>query len=543
MPHPGLGGRGARGLSGCAADLRRAPAPVAPLPRPPASLPPPRLGTAIDCPWCLAAPAARPAAQVFPNERYGCNYDVNWSVTSDHVTPQGDVFAMLPVRNLIMYSSGKPTAARALESADATERASGASTDSFPGFESMSVDDFEDLRDSVAADLSSRKRIFVEDAAVGSYRDSEIKVRVISDRPEAALFFRNMLHAVPRYSAESFPRNIVVIDASMHGTGMDGKATPTEPAVIATDIDPEAPTSAKATVIVRGRVPLSQIMEHVAHCATQLAVVGGYRHLDGAPPAAAAGIERGTASADRYRLAAEGTPQPSLLVLPGDVFTDATGTTAVLGANGAVAASRIAAGAAALTGASEDPASLDAAFAAATAGAGVLAAHHFVWDSDRLSSLWRGVAAPAAALGSGALPRGALSLNGGAITATGLAAPVTLAHPNRLVLCSKDAKLGAKVDRAAFVDAAATLFRMSDDEAALLDARIAASNPELSVVASVDQLLGAAPKKAAPTAAEPKKAAPAAAEPKKAAPAAAEPKKAAKGKAAKGKAAKGKARK
>ncbi|KAA0171279.1 hypothetical protein FNF28_00770 [Cafeteria roenbergensis] len=463
-----------------------------------------------------------PESFVFPNERYGCNYDVNWSVTSDHVTPQGDVFAMLPVRNLIMYSSGKPTAARALESADATERASGASTDSFPGFESMSVDDFEDLRDSVAADLSSRKRIFVEDAAVGSYRESEIKVRVISDRPEAALFFRNMLHPVPRYSAESFPRNIVVIDASMHGTGVDGKGAPAEPAVIATDIDPEAPTSAKATVIVRGRVPLSQIMEHVAHCATQLAV-------------------------------------PSLLVLPGDVFTDAAGTTAVLGANGAVAASRVAAGAAALTGASEDPASVDAAFAAAMAGSGVLAAHHFVWDADRLSSLWRGVAAPTAALGSAALPRGALSLNGGAIAATGLAAPVTLAHPNRLVLCSKDAKLGPKVDRAAFVDAAATLFRMSDDEAALLDARIAASNPELSVVASVEQLLGAAPKKAAAAAAapaepkkpaaaaaaEPKKpAAAAAAEPKKpAAAAAAEPKKAAKTKATKGKSAKGKARK
>ncbi|KAA0146942.1 hypothetical protein FNF31_07672 [Cafeteria roenbergensis] len=500
-----------------------------------------------------------PESFVFPNERYGCNYDVNWSVTSDHVTPQGDVFAMLPVRNLIMYSSGKPTAARALESADATERASGASTDSFPGFESMSVDDFEDLRDSVAADLSSRKRIFVEDAAVGSYRESEIKVRVISDRPEAALFFRNMLHPVPRYSAESFPRNIVVIDASMHGTGVDGKGAPAEPAVIATDIDPEAPTSAKATVIVRGRVPLSQIMEHVAHCATQLAVVGGYRHLDGAPPAAAAGIERGTATADRYRLADESAPQPSLLVLPGDVFTDAAGTTAVLGANGAVAASRVAAGAAALTGASEDPASVDAAFAAAMAGSGVLAAHHFVWDADRLSSLWRGVAAPTAALGSAALPRGALSLNGGAIAATGLAAPVTLAHPNRLVLCSKDAKLGPKVDRAAFVDAAATLFRMSDDEAALLDARIAASNPELSVVASVEQLLGAAPKKAAAAAAapaepkkpaaaaaaEPKKpAAAAAAEPKKpAAAAAAEPKKAAKTKATKGKSAKGKARK
>jgi hypothetical protein len=416
--------------------------------------------------------------QVFPNERYGCNYDVNWSVTLDGVAAQGDAFAMAPVRNLIMYSNGKPTAQRALASSDASEPATGMSTDSFPGFATMDLDSFEDLNESVTARLQERKRLFIEDGAVGSYRTTEIKVRVISDRPEAALFFRNMLVPVPLRSAEFFPRNILVIDGSMHGTGFDGTETPSEAPLIASDIDPDAATSRKATVIVRGKVPLTQIMQHVAHCATQLAALGGYKHLHGSTKTDEDADDHG------YVLAKEGEPQPSFLVLPGDVVLGKGGATAVLGADGAVAAA--AASATNLIGARESAGSAATQRAAAGATTGVVAAHHFAWDEDRVSGVWGGLAMPAAAMpGKGkaaleALPRGAISLNRGALVASGIAAPRVCAHPTRLAVVA-DAKPGA-VDPSTFVDVAAAAFHMSDDEAAMLLNRINSTAPELVVV-------------------------------------------------------------
>lgn len=419
------------------------------------------------------------SVQVFPDERYGCNYDVNWSITVDGVAAQGDVFSMLPVRNMIMYSNGKPTGQRALESTHATEAAEGMSTDSFPGFATMDLDSFEDLNESVTRGMLDRKRLFVEDGAVGSYRTSEIKVRVISDRPEAALFFRNMLVPVPLRSAEFFPRNIVVIDASLHGTGFDMQGTPADAPLIASDVDPDARTSRKAKVVVRGNVPLSQVMQHVAHCATQLASLGGYRHLHGSPKNDEDCLTHG------YRLAPASEPHPSLLVLPGDVILGADGPTAVLGAGGSVAAAATLPSG--LVGARESAGAAAAQRAVAGAATGPVAAHHFAWDEQRISALWGGLALPAAAMPGGgdaaSLPRGALSLNGGALVCSGIAAPRVCGHPSRLVVVA-DAAPGP-VDPATFVDVAAAAYHMSDDEAATLLSRINASGPELLVAASV----------------------------------------------------------
>jgi hypothetical protein len=399
------------------------------------------------------------------------------------VAPQGDAFANLPVRNLLMYSKGKPTKSRALVYQDATEAAKGTSTDAFPGFEAIGIDDFEDLRDEVTHGLLQRKRIFVEDAAVGSYRTSEIRVRVISDRPEASLFFRNMLLPTPLYSADCFPRNIVVIDASMHGTGFDGKGAPQEKPTIATDIDPDAPTSAKATVVVRGRVPLTQIMEHVVHAASQLAVLGGYRHLDGAPPAASQLAALGeVVDRSRYALASPAEPHPSLLVLPGDVVYGANGSTAaLLGASGALAASMMAPSA--LVGAREGPDLAMRSLAVTTTGP--FAAHHFVWDSERVSRVWGGLVASGSAIPApDALPRGALHL--GSSIVSGFLTPKTASPPKKLMIVAPSKKDGVEaVGADKFIDLAAVQFRLSEKEASLLKDRIASTKPDLALVSSV----------------------------------------------------------
>lgn len=46
--------------------------------------------------------------QVFPREKEGTNYDLNWSLADDRVTPRGDAFRNADERTLHMYASAKP---------------------------------------------------------------------------------------------------------------------------------------------------------------------------------------------------------------------------------------------------------------------------------------------------------------------------------------------------------------------------------------------------------------------------------------------------
>lgn len=325
-------------------------------------------------------------------------------------------------------------------------------------------------------ELHERKRLFVEDAATGSYRTSEIKVRVITDSPELNLFARQMLVRVPLYDPDWFPRHIVVI-ANTQAAG--------EPFIVS-DVDPKAPLSSKATVLASGAVPFAQIQAHIARCASQLALKGGYRHAHGGAAAFSARLEDGAEGnflpVDRYWKADPAAPHPDLLVLPGDVLVNAKGeASAVFGAASQEVAAAVLAGAAAAPAAPAAKGKKADALAAVGAAAataatpvaplnpfalGLYASQSFVWDAANVSRSWAGVSVAAKALAPEQYPRHSIVADN--TLSFGFTAPQALPAPKRVVVVG-----GKAADAGAVVEAARRAHGLSAEAADKLAARLA----------------------------------------------------------------------
>jgi hypothetical protein len=337
-------------------------------------------------------------AQAVPADRFGNDFPLNHSLASDGVSlGWADAFRNLPIEHLLMYASpgrrragNRVSASRALEwvSSGRSGAVESASTDavvsgqlsSLAGARWVDVDSAEELSAAAKKGFFTKRHAFVEDGAVGSTRDSELKVRLIADRAEPALAFRHLLQATPLYDPDWFPRNVVVVWDSEAPAGAGG------PTVVS-DVDLASPSSAKAWVTVRGEVPLERVLGHVALVSAKLLQnPASYRGVDGGSQAQRAVKARngsgGAFDASEFHwLPARNAPLPDNVLVPGDVvFSKASGRTAVLlslfptasGLESAVAAAADAAGAHHL----------------------VWAAKHFVWGAGHLARFWDAVPRP-----------------------------------------------------------------------------------------------------------------------------------------------------
>ena len=126
---------------------------------------------------------------VFPREREGNIYDVNWSLTEDGVTPVGDAFRNARF-SLIAKRFGIQTDSKVL---NIQSPPINGSYKLLEAGDSISHNDFKDFKDAQSHYLSSGVDLFVEDASLGALRDIRVGVRVISDNPAVCLAFRNLL--------------------------------------------------------------------------------------------------------------------------------------------------------------------------------------------------------------------------------------------------------------------------------------------------------------------------------------------------------------
>jgi hypothetical protein len=309
--------------------------------------------------------------------------------------------------------------------------------------------------------LSYAPQLFVEDAAVGSSRLAEVRVRVITDSPVVALYVRTLLHRTPLYNPQAFPRTVTVYAATLAGPGV-AAAEGTGPYTVV-DVDP---ATKAGTVLAVGNVALASIAESIAAAAGQLALTGGYRSVPGGNkhPGIAAARADGVLSwymRDGHYYAPAGDAHPDLLPLAGDVIAEADGKgyAAVLGAAGSGGV----AGAAAAKGR-------------------LYAAHNFVWTAEQgVASTWAGVTLPAAAAKGAAVGKGALVAQGGVTAA--LTGPRAVPHPTRVIVVG-----GSGADAAAKAKSAAGL---SDAQAEKLAARLAASKAQVVTVATAADALKA----------------------------------------------------
>ncbi len=296
---------------------------------------------------------------------------------------------------------------------------------------------------------------------MGSSRLSEVRVRVVSDSPLVALYFRNLLHRTPLYAPEAFPRTLTVYAATLAGEGVAAARAGGSPYTVM-DVDPQ---TARGTVLAVGNVPLTALGDAVVAAAGQLALVGGYRHVPGGnnDPTIAGARAEGALEwymRDRHYYAPAGEAHPDLLPIRADVVADADkkGHTLVVGAPvGSVAGP-------------------------AAARGRLFAAHAAVWSAtEGLASALAGVSVPRTAAAGLPLVRGAVSAQG--FVTLPLAGPKAVAHPSRILVVGGGRAAGpvSSGEAVAAVKAAAGL---TDKAAEKLAARIAAAKTEVTAVAT-----------------------------------------------------------
>ena len=121
---------------------------------------------------------------VFPREREGNIYSVNWSLTEDGVVPVGDAFRN--ARDAVLES--KLGAKMPAFTGKCAVQEAGAD---------ITHSEFADLLEAQQHHLSSGVELFVEDAGLGAAHANRIGVRVVSDSSAVAMVARNLMIKTP----------------------------------------------------------------------------------------------------------------------------------------------------------------------------------------------------------------------------------------------------------------------------------------------------------------------------------------------------------
>jgi hypothetical protein len=140
--------------------------------------PPPRTGFPETSEW-----------GVFPNEREGNVYDVNWSLTVDGITPIGDAYRnarvpLLTARLPVKVEGNKVELKGPLYTGDYKVTEAG---------DSISLDDFQEAFDKQVRHFESGIEMFVEDGGLGSHATSRTPGRLVTDNAAAALIARALM--------------------------------------------------------------------------------------------------------------------------------------------------------------------------------------------------------------------------------------------------------------------------------------------------------------------------------------------------------------
>mmetsp|Transcript_964 Transcript_964/g.1248 ORF Transcript_964/g.1248 Transcript_964/m.1248 type:complete len:386 (+) Transcript_964:51-1208(+) len=156
---------------------------------------------------------------VFPKEREGLEYKLNWSLADDGITPTGDAYGNIKLTTLkkkLGLKVGDSTLETSLTATSSKFQEAG---------NSVSFEEFDVKKASVTEYLSSGVDLFVEDGAAGSFRGSTVGVRVVTDDPIFAMVSKNLLMPIPKkLQAKSQPITVLVstkCEASMEAVAFD----------------------------------------------------------------------------------------------------------------------------------------------------------------------------------------------------------------------------------------------------------------------------------------------------------------------------------
>lgn len=131
---------------------------------------------------------------LFPREREGNEYSVNWSLAFDGIVSVGDSFhnARLPL--LTNRLAGKMVGGKV----ELTAPDYYGECRTLEAGEGISFDDFDAAFRTQKDYLSSGVELLVEDRGLGSHSSCRLGTRIVTDDAATALIFRNLLMRTPR---------------------------------------------------------------------------------------------------------------------------------------------------------------------------------------------------------------------------------------------------------------------------------------------------------------------------------------------------------
>ena len=156
------------------------------------------LSTAARLQQAQFSVAARETWGVFPREREGNSYAVNWSLTEHGVVSVGDSFrnarnSLLEQRSGGKVDGGKISVSKPTYMGNYKVEEAG---------DEITHQKFSELLSNQQEYLSSGVDLFVEDASVGSSTRGRLGVRVVSDSSAVAMVARNLLITSPAYKLD-----------------------------------------------------------------------------------------------------------------------------------------------------------------------------------------------------------------------------------------------------------------------------------------------------------------------------------------------------
>jgi len=226
---------------------------------------------------------------LFPREREGNEYAVNWSLCEDGVVPVGDAYRNARLPLLTTKLGAKVQGGKVDAKAPAY---SGTFALSEAG-DNMSHDAFSELFTAQQDYLSSGIDLFVEDAALGASKSTRNGVRVVTDSPAVALIARSLLIPTPpvalnhraRFKGWNFDPRWLPRAPAWNGSGYDLPADATvaevgqRPVVafvggdgdaVAVQFVEDNEEIVGANVIVGGAAPVSGLVDAIGHATTVL---------------------------------------------------------------------------------------------------------------------------------------------------------------------------------------------------------------------------------------------------------------------------------
>ena len=126
---------------------------------------------------------------VFPREREGNNYDLNFSLLEDGVTSVGDSFRNARIQ---LLSSRLPKKVEN-NKVELSHPSYFGKYEVKEAGDNISLDDFTDVQTTQQEILSNGSELFVEDAGLGTFSPCRVGARVVSHSAAVSLILRQMM--------------------------------------------------------------------------------------------------------------------------------------------------------------------------------------------------------------------------------------------------------------------------------------------------------------------------------------------------------------